>query len=144
MSTAICTITYGSDEYDQIKRLRQDILRTPIGLVLSEKDVAGEEAQTLIAAIEHGRVVGSVQLKPLGQGVMKLRQMAVADSHQGQGLGTKLVRFAEDESRALGFEIIECHARVSAQGFYEKLGWCTTGGTFEEVGLPTIKMNKAL
>ncbi|NBO18955.1 MAG: N-acetyltransferase [Proteobacteria bacterium] len=144
MSTAICTVGFGTDEYQQIKQLRQDVLRTPIGLVLSEKDVAGEETQTHIAAIEHGQVVGSVILKPLEQDVMKLRQMAVAASHQGRGLGAKLVRFAEEEARSLGFAIIECNARITAQGFYEKLGWRTTGETFEEVGLPTIRMNKKL
>ena len=136
-------VAHGSADYDQIKQLRQDVLRTPIGLILSEKDIAGEDQQTLIAAFEQGRVVGSVLLKPL-EASMKLRQMAVADSHQGRGLGAQLVRFAEDEARAQGFAIIECNARITAQGFYEKLGWHITGEIFEEVSLHTIKMNKAL
>ncbi|MBY0407831.1 MAG: GNAT family N-acetyltransferase [Rickettsiales bacterium] len=140
----IAVIPHGSEAYAQIKQLRQDVLRTPIGLVLNEKDVEGEDKQILIAAQAQGRVVGSVILKPISRTLMKLRQMAVADSQQGQGLGSQLVRFAEAHARTQGFEIMECHARVSAQPFYEKLGYNTTGDLFTEVGLPTIKMQKNL
>lgn len=137
-------VPYGSDGYAQIKQLRQDVLRTPLGLVLSKKDIAGEESQILIAAFENGKIAGSVIFKPLENGVIKLRQMAVADSHQGQGLGKKLVLFGENHARNHGFTSVELSARVTAQIFYEKLGYTTTGGLFEEVGIATIKMIKTL
>ncbi len=137
-------VPHGSDDYAQIKQLRQDVLRTPIGLVLSEKDVVGEENQIMIAAFENGKIAGSVIFKPLQNGVIKLRQMAVADSHQGQGLGKKLVLFGEDTARAQKFTSVELSARFTAQIFYEKLGYTTTGDIFVEVQLPTIKMIKEL
>ncbi len=120
------------------------MLRTPLGLTLSEKDIAGEETQTHFCALEQGKVIGSVIFKPLENNTVKLRQMAVADNQQGRGLGSKLVRFGEDWAHAQGFTAIELNARMTALNFYEKLGYAPTGEPFTEVGLPTIKMIKTL
>lgn len=138
----IQTVAHNSEAYHGIKQLRQDVLRTPIGLVLNEKDTAGEETQTHICAIENGKVLASVIMKPLENRIVKLRQMAVATDQQGRGLGSQIVRFAENWAKQNGFTEIELSARISAQVFYEKLGYHTTGKPFTEVGLPTIKMIK--
>ena len=140
----ITIVAYNSPEYAQIKQLRQDVLRTPLGLILSEKDLAGEENQTHICAIENDTVIASVIFKPLEKNLIKLRQMAVADNHQGRGVGNKIVRFGEDWAKQQGFKIIELHARISALNFYKKLGYHSIGETFTEVGVPTIKMIKDL
>ena len=140
----IKVVDYGSEDYTHIKQLRQDVLRTPIGKILSEKDTAGEENQILIAAFENEKIAASVIFKPLDNGVIKLRQMAVANSHQGQGLGKKLVQFGENLARERGFTSVELSARITAQIFYEKIGYTTSGDLFKEVGLQTIKMIKTL
>jgi N-acetylglutamate synthase-like GNAT family acetyltransferase len=131
--------------YSATTKLREKILRLPLGLVLSEKDVAGEEQQIHIAALSPEKeVVGTVLLKPLSPTLVKLRQMAVADAYQGSGLGKKLVQFAEQVAVENGFREIEMHARISALGFYEKLGYKVAGDTFIEVTIPTILMKKTL
>lgn len=140
----IGVIPHGGAAYAQLKQLRQDVLRTPLGLTLSDQDVAGEEEQILIAAQDVSGVTGCVILKPLAPGRVRLRQMAVAGALQGRGLGGRLVRFAEDTARAQGFACVECHARISARPFYEKLGYAAAGGAFIEVGLPTVMMRKSL
>ena len=137
-------ISYASDEYEQSKRLRQDVLRTPIGLVLNEKDVAGEEQQWHVAAIDKNRVVGVIILKPLEQGVIKFRQVAVSSTQQGKGVGRDLMAFAESLAQSKQFTSVEMNARTTAQIFYEKLGYQATGDIFMEVGLTTIKMIKTL
>lgn len=141
----IALIPYSSSYYEQSKRCRQNVLRTPIGLALSEKDVAGEELQLHIAALDEAdKVVGTVLLKPLTPTLIKLRQMAVDHALQGAGLGSRMVRFAEQIAHARGFHRIELNARVYAKGFYEKLGYAAEGDEFEEVGLVTVKMTKSL
>lgn len=138
-------IPYDSDAYHAACALRDAVLRIPIQLRLSENDVAGEESQLhCVARAEDDGVIGTVILKPLSDTQIKLRQMAVAADAQGQGIGASLVHFAEALARHHFFTLIECHARCYAQGFYEKLGYRAVGEVFEEVGLPTIKMAKAL
>lgn len=138
-------IPYGSALYESSKALRNEILRRPLGLVLSEKDVAGEDQQIHIGAVtEDARVVGSVTLKPLSPTVIKLRQMAVAASEQGSGLGRKLVTFAEQLAYSKGYRLMETHARVVAQGFYEKLGYVAEGDVFIDIQVEHILMKKPL
>jgi predicted GNAT family N-acyltransferase len=140
----IVEVAFGSSLYDAMKQLRQDVLRTPIGLVLNEKDVAGEDQQIHIAAVENSRVVGGIILKPLSEGTIKFRQIAVASNQQGKGVVREILAFAENMARAKHFRDIEMNARITAQIFYEKLGYKAVGELFKEVGLDTIKMIKTL
>jgi predicted GNAT family N-acyltransferase len=138
-------IPYGSPLYEEACRLRDSVLRIPIGLRLSETDTVGEETQLhAVARDDEGTIVGTVILKPLTAQHMKLRQMAVSQAVQGQGVGAKLVHFAEALARHHFFTSMECNARVYAVGFYQKLGYRTEGEEFIEVGLPTIRMTKLL
>ena len=46
--------------------------------------------------------------------------------------------------RGGGYEEIVLHARETALGFYQKLGYETEGDSFTEVGLPHSAMRKKL
>ena len=120
------------------------MLRRPLGIALSDRDTATDDKELHIAAFENGEVVGCVLLRPLGAGVVKLRQAAVYDRCQGQGVGARLVKHAEDMARARGFEVMEMHARTFARGFYEKLGYSAVGEEFIEATVLNIKMYKSL
>jgi GNAT superfamily N-acetyltransferase len=136
---------YGSKGYLGACELRERVLRQLLGMVLRPQDVEGEDKQFhFIAFDEQDQVLGTVTFKPLTSDHAKLRQMAVAEHLQGKGVGTELVRFAEEEIAKKGFISIETSARQVAIGFYEKLGYRRQGDFYEEVGLPTIKMVKSL
>jgi predicted GNAT family N-acyltransferase len=137
-------IPYGSPLYEATKAFREEVLRRPLGLVLSDKDIAGEDTQIHIAAMEGETVVGTVLLKPLSGGCIKLRQMAISPTLQGNGAGRQLVQFAESVAKVRSSHTMEMHARVFAQGFYEKLGYQATGEPFIEATVSTIKMTKTL
>lgn len=138
-------IPYASALYEASKELRNNVLRLPLGMVLNDRDVAGEEEQIHIGAVtEDAKVLASVTLKPLSTTVIKLRQMAVDASQQGSGLGRKLVMFAEQLAYSKGYRVMETHARVVAQGFYEKLGYVAEGKMFVEIGIEHMAMKKAL
>jgi len=68
----------------------------------------------------------------------------VLNNLQGKGIGRALMQFAENIARDRGFRRITMHARKSATGFYEKLGYTVSGGEFEEVTLPHVVMEKRL
>ena len=138
-------VTFLSAQYEAMKRFREETLRIPLGLTLSDNDLRDENTQIHIAAMhDDGAIVGTVLLKPLSQGHVKLRQMAVSPLCQRNGIGRELVQFAEEAAKTLGFDNVELHARIHAQAFYEKLGYEAVGETFFEVTLPTIKMIKRL
>lgn len=141
---AIREVAFGSALYDQMAAFRDIHLRRPLGMVLAASDVAGEDHQIHIAALQGGHVVGTVLLKALSPTRVKLRQMVVGPALRGTGLGRSLVQAAEQVARGRGFDCVEISARTSATGFYEKLGYHAGGAEFREVGLPHITLTRSL
>lgn len=83
-------------------------------------------------------------LTPLSGGTVRLRQMAVPNSMQGKGVGRALMIFAENIARDLGYKKLCMHARKTAIGFYQKLGYSISGEEFLEVTIPHYIMEKSL
>lgn len=137
-------VAHNSDFYRQAKQLRNAVLRLPLRLILTQDDLAGEALQLHFVASDNGLVVGTVTMKPMGNATVKLRQMAIAESAQGKGVGQKLVALAEQTVKAHGIRMVETHARQTAEPFYKKLGYVPEGQPFTEKTLPHIRMRKAL
>jgi GNAT superfamily N-acetyltransferase len=83
-------------------------------------------------------------LFPKDKTTIQLRQMAVISGLQGKGIGKVLMQFAENISRDLGYHKLIMHARKTALGFYEKLGYSKIGSEFLEVTIPHFAMEKDL
>jgi predicted GNAT family N-acyltransferase len=141
---ALKIIDHGSPEYHQMVQLRNDILRKPLGLSFQNDELEHEKEDILIAAFEEDKMLGCCMLINTEPGTVRLRQMAVLNNLQGKGIGRALMQFAENIARDRGFRRITMHARKSATGFYEKLGYVVNGGEFEEVTLPHVVMEKQL
>lgn len=138
-------VPFDSKEYRAACTLRDRVMRQPIGMRLSEEDTAGEDTQFhFVARDDTGAVLATVIFKPVAEHCIKLRQMAVAPELHGKGVGRELVAFAEREAKNKGFRLVETNARITAQGFYEKMGYTPQGSLFIEVGLDTIRMTKEL
>ena len=73
-----------------------------------------------------------------------MRQVAVAENRQKQGIGQRLVAYSETWAQRNAFEKMTLHARETAVPFYLKLGYTTVGERFFEVGIPHFKMEKSL
>lgn len=129
--------------YDGVFALRNSILRTPLGLMLSREEVQAEQGQIHLAAFESNQLVGCVLLVPL-QDEMKLRQMAIAPAAQGRGVGRKLLFEAERLARSHGYKTMSCHARETAVDFYKANGWTVKGERFTEVTIAHFTMSKNL
>ncbi len=137
-------ITYAGKDYQKVVKLRYKVLRKPLGLSFSEIDLQQDKDEIIIGIFNQKRIIAVLQLKPLEQNTVKLRQMAVDNDYRRGGYGKKLIRFAEDYARKKGFRQIILHARQVALGFYEKLGYQNTDSAFTEVGIPHFKMYKDL
>lgn len=141
---ALKIIDHGSREYQQMVQLRTDILRRPLGLIFTPDELEREKAEILIGAFEEEKMLGCCMLVQEEPSSVRLRQMAVLNNLQGKGIGRALMQFAENIARDRGFKKITMHARKSAIGFYEKLGYRISGEEFEEVTIPHFVMEKFL
>ena len=137
-------IDHGTVQYAQMVELRSEVLRKPIGLDFTEEELDREKDEILIAAFDEDEMMGCCMLCNAGEGELRLRQMAVKDEIQGTGIGASIISFAENLARDKGYNKIVMHARDSAVGFYEKLGYKVVGEAFTEVNLPHHKMEKSL
>lgn len=141
---ALKIIDYGTAEYDQMVRLRDEILRKPLGLTFSKEELEKEKNNLLIVAYEDERMLGCCMLLEEGIQTVRLRQMAVMNDLQGKGIGKALMQFAENIARDRGYKKITMHARKDASGFYEKMGYRRQGDEFKEITIPHYVMEKEL
>jgi GNAT superfamily N-acetyltransferase len=141
---ALKIIDHGTAEYQQMVKLRDDILRKPLGLGFTPAELESEKDNMLIAAFEEERMLGCCMLVEEQPGTVRLRQMAVLNDLQGKGIGRALMNFAENLARDRGYRILRMHARANAIGFYEKVGYRVKGEKFVEVTIPHYVMEKQL
>jgi N-acetylglutamate synthase-like GNAT family acetyltransferase len=141
---ALKQIDHGTKEYEQMVALRMEILRKPLGLSFTPQDLEKEKDDILIAAFDDDDMLGCCLLTKITKDQLRLRQMAVQNNLQGKGIGASMLSFAELVARDKGFKKLVMHARKTALGFYEKLGYIVIGDEFEEVTLPHYIMEKKL
>lgn len=87
---------------------------------------------------------GSFHQEPFeGEPAWRLRGMAVDATAQRGGLGRMLLATAERILPTInGVGLFWANARLTATGFYERLGWLSVGDVFETDGLPHVRMIK--
>lgn len=89
------------------------VLRRPLGLTLTEEELADDALRQHFCAISYGVLVGTLSLKPLDEGTLQLEQMAVAENRQLEGIGSRLLDFAEDWARDAELGDLALDQRVS-------------------------------
>ncbi len=141
---ALKVIEHGSPEYQKMIKLRDDILRRPLGLGFTQEELEEEKNNMLIGAFEEDDILGCCMLVEENPQIVRLRQMAVLNDLQGKGIGRALMTFAENIARDRGYKILSMHARKNAIGFYEKMGYKVSGDEFTEVTIPHYVMEKKL
>jgi ribosomal protein S18 acetylase RimI-like enzyme len=136
-------IPIGSPQYEEERRLREEVLRRPLGLSLTEEDLAREEDQLHFGLFEPGgELVACAVAVLLSPTEARIRQMAVSPDRQRRGLGRRLLEDLENDLRARGFRTLVLNARTSAVGFYERLGYSVLGEEFVDVTVPHVRMSK--
>ena len=125
-------------------KLRDDILRKPLGLGFTPQELEKEKDNMLIGAFEDDDMLGCCMLVEENPETVRLRQMAVLNDLQGKGIGRALMNFAENLGRDRGYKIMSMHARKNAVGFYEKMGYKVTSDEFTKITIPHYVMEKKL
>ena len=141
---ALKQIDHGSKEYQQMIKLRNDILRQPLGLSFDSDELAREKEDILIGAFDDDEMLACCLLTKMDDKCLRLRQMAVQNNLQGKGIGASMMNFAETVARDKGYKKLVMHARKTVMGFYEKLGYKAVGDEYTEVTIPHFVMEKSL
>ena len=135
----------------EARTVRLPVLRPglpPESAILDHDDDPGTRH---FGAFDGARLVGVATFFPEpcplrpGPRAWRLRGMATFPEMQGRGGGSSLVAEGLRVARADDAVLMWCNARVSARGFYEKLGFATLGDEFVlPVGGPHHVMIKDL
>ncbi len=131
-------------EYEQALQLREAVLRVPLGLVLTEGELADEPNCRHLGGFDAERLVAVLLLRPLDDQTVKMRQVAVHPEFQKLAMGSRLVAFAERFAKERGFTRMVAHARGTAVEFYRKAGYATVGEDFIEQTIPHRLVTKEL
>lgn len=141
---ALKILDFGTPEYRQMVKMRDEILRKPLGLSFSESELEKEKDYMLIGAFEDEQMLGCCMIVEKDSARARLRQMAVLNNLQGKGIGRALILFAENLARDHGYKIISMHARKNTVPFFEKMGYTVTSADFIELTIPHVEMEKEL
>ena len=121
----------------EARTVRLPVLRagmSPASAILEHDDDRGTRH---FGAFDGARLVGVATFFPepcpgrLGLPAWRLRGMATLPDMQGRGAGRALVAVGDRVAAAAGASLMWCNARVTARGFYEKLGYVAVGDAFE-------------
>ena len=137
-------ISHNSPEYEVEVALRDLILRRPLGLSFSADQLHAEADSCHLGCYIDDEMIGCLVLKPIDDGNVQMRQVAVVERMQGRGIGKQMVKYSEALAKKKGFREMVLHARETAVPFYESLGYTKVGNRFIEVTLPHWTMEKVL
>ncbi|ELY50530.1 GNAT family N-acetyltransferase [Natronococcus jeotgali] len=95
-------------------------------------------------AYDGSEPVGAARLRELDDGIGKVERVAVLADRREEGIGRELMARLEERARADGFDELKLHSQSHAADFYADLEYDRYGETFEEAGIPHVRMRKEL
>lgn len=136
-------ITHRSEDWIKAVRLREKILREPLGSFFNDQELEEEKFHFQIAGFLEDKIIATTVLVPEGD-EMKMQRVVVQENLRNLNIGSEMMIFCEKYASDKNFKIMYCHARDSAVNFYIKNGYSGIGEYFDEDGIPHLKMRKEL
>ena len=133
----------GPDEVEAALELRREVFVVEQGVAEAEEFDGREEECVHVLAVDAGRVAGCCRLLPDGDRV-KLGRMVVAADRRREGIAAAMLAEADRQAAALGAARITLSAQTYVRSLYEQAGYEVTSGTFDEVGIEHVRMEKRL
>ena len=132
-------------EWTKYFNFRWEKLRKPLGMSKETlKDELETESFHLIVINEKDEVIGGGRLHFNNAIEGQIRYMAITNSVQRQGIGTKIVSKLEEYALNKGVKEITLNAREDAISFYLSLGYKVQGSYESSTGIPHKTMTKSL
>lgn len=133
-----------SQIYLDALKIRYQVFVKEQGVQL-EREIDKDEAYAVhFVLYEDNEALATVRLLPVDETMMKLQRMAVKKEARHRGLGNIIIAEAEKFAKQQGFTTIKLGAQLTAQEFYEKMGYQAYGEVFLDAGIQHIAMKKEL
>lgn len=135
--------------YHQAWNLRNQVLREPLGLSLTQEDREHDKNCWHFGLLLGAQLLATVTIDPpansdLNAQQVTLRQMVVSPKHHQQGLGQQLIELTEQVLRDKSIKRIVLAARLPAVKFYQKLGYVPHGPVYHHLRIDHRDMVKSL
>lgn len=122
-------IKYGTNEYSNTLKLRNKVMRVPLGLNIYDEDFSSEKNSVIIGMFKDDLLLG-VGVMSHKDAVYKVEYLCIDTDIQSRGIGGCLLERLEEIAVKQGAKKISMDARLSAKHFYEKYGYESTGQIF--------------
>ena len=144
-------IKYGSDEDQETLKLRNEVMRKPLGRSIYDEDFSCEANQIIIGAFETNSMfsnllIGCGVLSYQGDNTWMVEYLCVDSVLQKKGVGSALMQCMEKIAMDRGATKMTLDARLAAVDFYQRFGYVQKGEIFHKEIAPGghIVMEKEL
>ena len=142
MNVTFKFIQYNSPPYTEALRLREDVMRKPLGILLSEEDIKDDDNKTHICGYYGDELVCGCSLKVIHHKIAHIYSVFVKQIYQNQGIGQELMTFAESYAKSLGVARLYVEGRKAAQRFYQKCDFTPCGSEYVDMNILHQDMRK--
>lgn len=122
--------------------IRQEVFVKEQGVPLENELDSFEERSTHVIGYDTNHMpFACARFRPYNDAA-KVERVAILKDYRKDGYGKTLMHAIERFAKDQGYQQLVLNAQVQAQGFYEKLGYMSTGDIFIEENIDHIKMYK--
>ena len=141
-------VEFGTDSalYEETMELRYRTFFKDFDLPKSVTPDDFESESIHLALLIDRELIAYGRLSPLSQGVYRISQVIVLESHRGKGFARILLNKLIDRAKFLGASNVELNAQVTAQRLYESCGFLPTEEPYKVklTGVDHVKMAAAI
>ncbi|OGI29515.1 MAG: hypothetical protein A2288_01360 [Candidatus Moranbacteria bacterium RIFOXYA12_FULL_44_15] len=144
MNEPIIKIVESEQELRDAQEVRKKVFQEEQGIG-AELDFDGKdnEAEHVIVYLENNPI-GTARARYLDdkKELAKIERVAVLQEYRKLKIGKLIMDYLHEFLKEKGVKEAKLESQEHAKGFYEKLGYEQKGETFEEVGIPHVKMER--
>lgn len=135
-------IEYASQEYQKSLLLREEVMRKPLGIQLSDEDIRYDYKRIHIGGYYENELICGCSLGIFHRKIAHIYSVFVKQELQNQGIGQLLMTFAENYTKSNGVTRLYVEGRKAAKGFYLKCGFSPCGNEYTDMNILHQDMRK--
>jgi predicted GNAT family N-acyltransferase len=136
-------LTDFTTDFAVIEQIRYTVFQLE-QLISAEDEFDGKDAESIhLLAYIDSQPLGTLRIRNIGQGIVKIERLAVLKAWRSQGVGKQMMEEAISYLQQLGtYKAIKIHAQAHLEKFYTNLGFQAQGESFIEAGIEHLLMLK--
>ncbi|EHO53619.1 GNAT family N-acetyltransferase [Lentilactobacillus kisonensis] len=125
--------------------IRMSVFVLERGIALSDEfDDKDSEIMIYAVLFEGKQPVATCRFENPEPGTLKIGRVATLKAYRGHGYGRQVITAMETRAKKMGMSHSLIHSELTAQGFYERMGYHVVSDTFMEDGVPCVVVKKKL